>query len=160
MQVGTFTGGFVLRPEEGEVRHLRPPGRSGSVTLKVDPVNTGSKHLALGTQELIPGGRIPTHLHECQEEILVVQSGRGTAILGDERFPVEPGSTVYIPSQVWHGIENTSDEPLMLLWVITPPGLEEMFRVIGTLPGATPEPLTAEEFAALVPRFDMRVRET
>lgn len=148
----------VIGPDEGEALLLRPPSRSGGVTIKVDPRTCGARALSMGTQRIEPGAGIPVHRHEAQEEILVIRSGTALVILGEERAPAGPGATVYVPAGTWHGLENTGAGPLEIVWIISPPGLEEMFRAIGTPAGAQPEPLSPEEFAALAALHGMQVR--
>src|SRR5258705_8783238 len=50
--------GLILLADEGE-RMVRRWGLS--MTIKVDPVNGGSKHLLLGTEDIPPGKKIPVH---------------------------------------------------------------------------------------------------
>jgi hypothetical protein len=73
----------------------------------------------------VGGAGIPVHRHE-QDEILFVQEGGGTAIMGELRQPVEKGATIFIPKGVWHGVEKTASDT-HLLWIVTPPGLEGVF---------------------------------
>lgn len=149
---------FVIGPDEGEVLHLRPPARSGAVTIKIDPKNTGSHRLAMGHQRLGPGGSIPVHLHERQDEILFVHAGRAAVILEEQRLPAPMGTTIFVPEGVWHGVENAGTDVLHLVWIITPPGLEEMFRAISTTAGAESRPMTRDEFVGLAYRHGMHVR--
>jgi quercetin dioxygenase-like cupin family protein len=128
--------GRVLAAEEGEV--LRRP--NGKVVIKVDP-RTGSARLAMGTQDLLPGAGIRVHRHEHAEEVLFIHQGSGTAILGDGRRTVEPGTTIYIPAGVWHGVENSGKE-MQLVWLVSPPGLEGFFREIGAPPESELKVLT------------------
>jgi mannose-6-phosphate isomerase-like protein (cupin superfamily) len=148
----------VFGPDEGELRYLRPPARSGTVTIVVDPKNAGSHRLAMGHQRLDPGGVIPAHLHADQDEILFVRDGEAMITFEDRRAPARSGSTVFVPEGVWHGVENAGSGVLHLLRIITPPGLEQMFRGISAPAGAERQPLTPEEFAALARRHGMRVK--
>jgi len=69
-------------------------------------------------------------------------------VLDGKIVDVAPGSTVYIPHGTWHAVENTGD-PIHLLWVVTPPGLEEFFRGVGSPPGEPLKKLTPEEAAEI-----------
>ncbi|MDA2923948.1 cupin domain-containing protein [Acidobacteria bacterium AH-259-L09] len=154
---GEKPAGFVLQPNEGEVLLLRRPG-GGRVTIKVDPVNTGSMRVAMGTQQMEVGYRIPVHQHEHQDEILFVHNGHGIAILDDERVTLEPGTTVYIPEGVWHGVDNTGDQRAEIIWVVAPPGLERFFRDAGAPPGTQLPPLTAAEMEEIGRKHGVTVR--
>ena len=149
---------IVLGPRGGEALRLRPPSRSGNVTIKVDRRTAGSPLLAVGHQRLGPGASIPVHLHEHQDEVLFVHAGRGTAVFDGRSVPIRTRSTIFVRRGVWHGVDNTSRADLHLIWIISPPGLEEMFRDISVRKGRRPEPMSRDEFAALVRRHRMRVR--
>jgi hypothetical protein len=78
-----------------------------------------------------PGGQIRPHAHARNEELLFVWEGTGVAEVEGERTDVEPGSLVYVSRWVEHTIINTGEVPLKVLWVITPPGLEDFFAAVG-----------------------------
>jgi mannose-6-phosphate isomerase-like protein (cupin superfamily) len=149
---------LVLGPRDGEALRLRPPSRSGNVTIKVDRKRAGSPLIAAGRQRLGPGASIPVHLHEHQDEIIFVHAGRGAAVFDGRRMPVRSGSMIFVRRRVWHGVENTGRGDLQLVWIISPPGLEEMFRDISVRKGGRPRPMTRDEFASLVRRHRMHVR--
>jgi len=142
----------VVAPAEGEA--LVAP--NGDVVVKVDP-RTGSARLAMGTQHVVKGGGIQVHLHEHEDEILFVQGGAATGIVGDSRRALEPGSTVYIPQGVWHGIEN-AESSVDLVWVVSPPGLEDYFRDVRTPRGQAPRVLAPEQLEDIRRKHGMRVR--
>src|SRR5262245_62064488 len=119
-------GAYVRKANEGEI--LQRPG--GQIVIKADP-RTGSGRLAIGTQQLYTGSGIRLHRHEGEDEVLWIQEGSGTAIIGDSRKSVEKGAFVYVPQGVWHGLENPNGE-VRLLWMVCPPGLENFFREVGT----------------------------
>jgi len=149
---------LVLGPRDGEALRLRPPSRSGNVTIKVDRKTVGSPLLAMGHQRLGPGASIPVHRHEHQDEIIFVHAGRGAAVFDGRRVPLRPRSTIFVRRGIWHGVDNTGAEDMHLVWTISPPGLEDMFRDISVRKGGRPVPMTRDEFAALVRRHRMHVR--
>jgi quercetin dioxygenase-like cupin family protein len=116
--------GYILGPDEGEVLLVR----NTKVIVKVDP-RTRSRSMAAGTQDLGTGAGIPLHKHDNADEMLVVQKGAATAILGDAHKLASAGSTIFIPRGVWHGVEPVKQDS-QVLWVVSPPGLEGFFRDI------------------------------
>ncbi len=69
--------------------------------------------------EVAPGSRQRPHSH-APEQVYVIVRGTGKMHVGDEAQEVRPGDLIYIPSNVTHGIENTSGETLTYLSAATP----------------------------------------
>jgi mannose-6-phosphate isomerase-like protein (cupin superfamily) len=113
--------------------------------------------MSLGTQQVPTGVGIRVHRHYSADEVLFVLEGTGFGIVGDTRTPIAKGSAIYIPKGVWHGIENPDSE-LILLWVVTPPGLEELFREIGSAPGAPPKRLTLEQLNEIAQKHEQEFK--
>jgi hypothetical protein len=57
-----------------------------------------------------------------------------------------PGTWVFKPRHQWHTFWNAGDEPLRILEVISPGGLEELFRALDLLP-ELPDPDTLARMA-------------
>ncbi len=110
--------------------------------------------MALGTQQVPPGVGIRIHQHREADEVLFVLYGAGFGILNDIRAPIEKGSAIYIPNGAWHGVENPDSE-LLLLWVAAPPGVEEFFREVASVPGQPPKHLTAEQLNDIAQKHGM-----
>ncbi len=71
-----------------------------------------------GTMELgyyKPDGVDPQQPHT-QDEIYIVQSGRGIFVCGEERNPFEPGEALFVPAGVVHRFEDFSDD--FAAWVV------------------------------------------
>lgn len=94
-------------------------GRDGSVLTWRTLVGHGrvpSAGLSAGVAELAPGcGRLEQHRH-APPEVYHVLAGTGLVTVGDDRFDVAPGSTLYIPGHAWHGVENTGPGALRLFY--------------------------------------------
>jgi quercetin dioxygenase-like cupin family protein len=99
-----------------------------SVHLMIEPATAGSEHLAMGTESVDPGSRIPVHVHPDAEEILFIYAGRGRARVGEEEVEVGPETAVFVPKGTPHGFVNTADEATRLTWTFSPPGEHEKFR--------------------------------
>ena len=147
------TSPAAIGPGEGELVYV---GRD-PVRIKVSPPGTG--RFAMITQDVSPGTSIPVHLHEKEDEIIFIQSGRGDATLGEARVSLEAGSTLFVPQGTWHGGRNTGDETLRWIAFYSPSGFEGYFREIGRpSPDAPPRSRTAEERRAMDEHYGIRYR--
>ena len=117
--------GTVLHASEGQ--HI-PLAGDRALTIKVDSLATPSARMSIITEDLPPGAEIRVHLHEREDELIVIRAGQGIATLGDREIPVTIGATVYVPKGVWHGLRNTGDSTLGMSAVYSPPGFEQSFK--------------------------------
>jgi mannose-6-phosphate isomerase-like protein (cupin superfamily) len=104
-------------------------------------------NFSMGYVTLEPGGgQVPWHNQE-QEEVYFIVEGAGEMCLGEERFTMQTGQAVYIPSGVFHQLTNTGDAPLRMIYCYGPAGDVAHWRqeLDGTLPraGAEAPPLPA-----------------
>ena len=67
---------------------------------------------------LAKGSSIGYHLHDGEEEIFYILSGKGQVTDGSTTSVVGPGDAVLTPSGSGHSIENLREEPLELLAAI------------------------------------------
>jgi mannose-6-phosphate isomerase-like protein (cupin superfamily) len=89
----------------------------------------------------------PLHRHTREDEYSFVLEGRLGALLGDDEVFAEAGTLVYKPRGQWHTFWNAGDEPVRLLEIISPGGLEQLFRKLGE-PGGEYDPETLPALAA------------
>jgi quercetin dioxygenase-like cupin family protein len=118
--------------------------------FKVDPVTTGSDSLVVGTEEMPPGNRIPTHKHLYEDEVIFVHKGSVRVTLAGHEYDASTGATVFIPHGNWIGVENASAEPAMILFFFNKPAFEQCLRARSSRPGETftmppPEKMAAVE---------------
>jgi len=137
----TAQQGYVLGPTEGE--HLVHFRDHGNIFIKVGSA-TGSENLAMGTQQVMGGSGIPIHRHFKMDEAFLVLEGSGMFVLNDVQHSFEKGGTIFIPRNSWHGFENP-DHELLLLWLVSPAGLDGFFRDTCTPPGVPSKQLTREQ---------------
>ncbi len=74
----------------------------------------GLGHLSVWRNTVAPGGATPPHRHDC-EEVVLVQSGRGTLFIDGRSQEFGPDSTLLIPANVDHQIVNTGDQTMTLI---------------------------------------------
>lgn len=77
--------------------------------------------LMIGINCLEPGQVQPLHDHAGADKVYVVMEGVGDFTVGDERRQAGQGDVVWAPMGVPHGVENRSDERLVLLVGMAPP---------------------------------------
>jgi quercetin dioxygenase-like cupin family protein len=148
------TQGYVLGPDDGDhLVHFRNPG---NIFIKVDP-SRGSGSLAMGTQQVPVGAGIPIHRHFEADEAFYVLEGGGTFILNDQPHTFEKGGTIFIPKNTWHGFANP-DRELLLLWIVTPTGLDGFFRETCNPPGASKRQLTKEQINEIARKYATEFR--
>jgi mannose-6-phosphate isomerase-like protein (cupin superfamily) len=89
----------------------------GQIGLYVQGETPGCSSLVTGRFILNPGkSPHPPHFHD-DEEVLIVESGRGEIICDGKTTKVGPGSLMYSAPNVTHGINNTGEEPLTFSFV-------------------------------------------
>ena len=120
----------VVHPEEGR-SWWQPKPANGHADPKLVPADTGFDTLSMGYQTIPPGGRVRPHLHRTQVELQVCFRGRGQVVADGRRHAVVPGTVCFLGPDVTHEIVNEGDDDLVMLWVISPAGLEEYFGAIG-----------------------------
>lgn len=102
---------LILAANEGEQREFRTrPG--ATFTVKIDPRNGGSEHMAVVTEDMAPGDRILVHRHPHADELIFIQSGTGRVTLGDKVLEAHAGAIVFIPRDTWIGMENIGKDHL------------------------------------------------
>lgn len=62
------------------------------------------------------------HIHPDAEEIVVITSGRGEAIIDGETQEVSAQDVVYVPPSTEHEFRNTGEELLGVLFICVPTG--------------------------------------
>jgi len=78
-----------------------------------------------------PGGGVPMHVHHNEDESIYLLEGSLVFQIGDDKFEVEKGGTVYMPKGTPHGFRITGEQDAHILFVLdlSPESrYEEMFN--------------------------------
>ena len=136
------SGVRVLGAQEGEVLPF------GGVTdrFMIDGKDTGGRFALV--QHLFEPKALaaPMHRHHDEDEFTYVLTGRIGAVLGDEEVVGGPGDLIFKPRGQWHTFWNAGDEPASVLELISPAGLEDLFRMLPSL-GIEADPEALVELA-------------
>lgn len=150
----TAPHGYLLDATEGE--HLIHFRDGGNIYIKIS-ARTGSGNFAIGTQQVMIGSGIPIHRHFHMDEAFSVLEGNGVCTLNDVRHPFTKGATIFIPKNSWHGFENP-DHELLLLWMVSPAGLDGFFRETCNPPGVPPKHFSREQIREIALKFSTEFR--
>ena len=102
-----------------KIKEMKPMDRGPG--LKGWPLvtgETGSEHLTTGITEFQPGASLAMHIHNCEEQVTVIE-GKATAVIDGISHPVTAPDTTFIFPGVPHRFINSSDKPMKILWVYT-----------------------------------------
>jgi len=110
-----------------------------------------------------PGGGPPPHVHTREDELFYVVEGEFEFRAGGETVRRTAGGSVFGRRGVPHAFANVGATPGKLIIAVTPAGLEDFFREIGTRldgPESDPLPPTPEDIARLLdaaPRYGLEI---
>jgi len=79
-----------------------------------------AKHSQLVVMNIEPGDEIGEEVHEL-DQFIRFEDGEGTTVLGDETYTVRADHALVIPAGLKHNVINSSDAPLKLYSVYSPP---------------------------------------
>ncbi len=131
MSTETVRGRAVVMQSEDGPSFWQPVPANGHADPKLVPATTGFDMLAMGYQTIAIGSRVREHSHGDQVELQICFRGRGHVIVDGQSHPLVPGTACLLGYDVKHEIVNDGPDELVMLWVITPPGLENFFEAIG-----------------------------
>ncbi len=77
---------------------------------------TPTEALTAGVSDITPGNALKLHRHP-QPEIYHLVAGEGIVTIDGDEYPVQTGSSVFIPGNAVHGIRNTGQSTLRFFYV-------------------------------------------
>ncbi|MDK1373056.1 MULTISPECIES: cupin domain-containing protein [unclassified Sinorhizobium] len=89
------------------------------------------------------GSGPPRHIHEAEDEIFVILTGRCKFWLGGEELMRGPGETVFIARGSEHTFQVIGDTPCRHLVILTPGGFEEFFAEMAAGQFSIPDDMPA-----------------
>ena len=113
----------VVRRDEGRALHAF----GQEVTILLDGEQTGGR-VTTFINVNPPGDGPPPHYHSTEDETFYVLDGRAAFLVNGEWREAGPGGSAFMPHGSVHTFKNVGDQPLRLLIMTTPSGLEKFFR--------------------------------
>ncbi|GIJ43815.1 cupin [Virgisporangium aliadipatigenens] len=101
----------------------------GVLRVLLDGGHTDGR-LTVFRSDAVGGTASPVHLHDHEDEIIVLLAGSGIVWVGDRRQELSTGGVAFLPRGVPHAYRFTSPRVDMLA-MATPAGMENFFRAAG-----------------------------
>lgn len=79
-----------------------------------------ARYTQLVAMRIEPHGEIGEEVHGV-DQFFRIEAGKGLAIIDGVEHAIEDGSAVIVPAGATHNIVSTSDEPLLLYTLYSPP---------------------------------------
>ena len=86
---------------------------------KADLFSGGSLFLGLNCFET--GQTQPVHVHAGADKFYLILSGKASMTVGDETRDAGPGTLVWAPADVPHGVARAHERTVMLVGIAPPP---------------------------------------
>jgi mannose-6-phosphate isomerase-like protein (cupin superfamily) len=141
---------LILQADDGEHLVRRSgPTEGWPYLIKLDPQQGNTQDFFVMAEVMAPGQSIPFHKHHNAEEILVLEEGGASVVVGTRKARAGPRSIAYIPRDTWVSAKNTSSHEIHLTAIFSRHGFDTYMRAISVKPGAPLTALTAEELTRL-----------
>lgn len=147
--------GFKINAGQGRLHgHLKLKGVNSNVLdVKISGSDTDGK-LAIFEQTSLSQGRgTPLHIHTSQDEIFYIIEGAYYFQVGDEKYHMAVGDSIFLPRKVPHAWTQVSEKGKMIV-TMQPAGKLENFFV--TMASLDHEP-NKEEITKIFSDNDMQV---
>jgi quercetin dioxygenase-like cupin family protein len=136
-----YNTGYVL--EAGASLENLDMGGGSVLALRVTGAESDGRVTVI--EGVVHRGGPPLHVHDEEDEVVVVTEGRLAYLVGDQAGEIGPGGLLWMPRRVPHAIAQAGLEPCRFVTIVTPAGIEDFFRAqrdyLASLPtDAAPEP--------------------
>lgn len=112
----------VVAADEGEV----VTALGSRYLFKLRGEHTGGA-FSLVEETLLDSEGPPLHVHENEEETFYVLDGQGVFVVGETEQELRRGDLVVVPRGAPHTLAPRGADPLRMLVIVSPAGLEQFF---------------------------------
>jgi len=97
-----------------------PPLHHETVSWAMVTAADGSQSVEVFIDEISPQGAAYQDKHEHEDHVFFIISGRGYAVVDQERLEYAPGDALWIPRGAAHEMYVTGQETLRMVTVVAP----------------------------------------
>jgi quercetin dioxygenase-like cupin family protein len=120
---------YFVRAEDVPPYH--PANHLGTVNRRlIGPENVGAKNIEMVLGVIEKGKGALPHLHPGIEQVCYLLEGQARVEVGGEVCELHPGECCFFPADVPHVFTVTSDTPVRVLVIYSPPYEENPNRVV------------------------------
>ncbi len=101
----------VFREKDIRAREIFP----GVMLTQAVEYTNGSQAVTMGKITIQPGYEIPPHTHPVDDAMIILQ-GKGELYTEGGSIPIEAGCHLWAPANSRHGVKNTGDGPVVLVY--------------------------------------------
>jgi quercetin dioxygenase-like cupin family protein len=147
--------GFKILAGEGRIHgHIKLKGvNSNILDVKVSGSDTDGALAIFEQTSLSQGKGTPLHIHSSQDEIFYIIEGAYKFQVGEDKYDLTAGESIFLPRQVAHSWTQVSEKGKMTV-IMQPAGKLENFFV--TMAALNHEP-SQQEIAKIFADNDMQV---
>ena len=147
--------GFKINAGEGRKHgHIKLKGVNANILdVKVSGSDTDGDLAIFEQTSLSPGKGTPLHIHHTQDEVFYVIEGSYYFQVGEEKFHLNSGDSIFLPRKVPHAWTQVSEKGKMTVTMQPAGKLEDFFVTMSALDH---EP-TPAEIAKIFSDNDMQV---
>jgi quercetin dioxygenase-like cupin family protein len=121
-----------FKVESGGTRtgeHYKMKGiTSNTLDLKISGSDTDGELAVFEQIGQTPNGGPPLHIHLMQDEWFFVLEGEYIFQLGNEKFPMKPGDTIFLPRNVQHGFIQLTEKARVIVSFLPAGRIESFFK--------------------------------
>ena len=101
----------LIRFDSVEHQQKRP----GVLLTSLVDGDTGATKISSGVAEFEVEASAPTHYHDAEESVIVIE-GEGLMVINGEEHIVRPNDAAFIPPGAHHSIANHGDRSFKISW--------------------------------------------
>lgn len=121
--------------------------------IKISGMDTENDLAVFEQTGQTPNGGPPLHIHPFQDEWFYVIEGEYLFQVGDDKYPMKPGDTIFLPRNVPHAFVQLSEKGRMIVSYLPAGKMEAFFKVTDSWTS----PPSKEEVAKVFTDHDMKV---
>jgi len=149
--------GKGFKVNNGEARfgtHYKMKGVTlNTLDIKISAKDTDSELAVFEQTGLTPNGGPPLHIHPFQDEWFYVIEGEYTFQVGEDRYPMKAGDTIFLPRNIPHAFVQLTDKGKMIVSYLPAGKMEAFFEATDKWTS----PPSKEEISKVFSDHDMKV---